>query len=75
MQIWTWPKKFKEKDCTRGTGLTTYAVSQVVRGIMVKALDSGIVVNEFKLQSHYYVHFRTNTIGKSKNTLLLPSMC
>ena len=28
------------------------------RRVMVKALDYGIVVREFVLQSHYYVHFR-----------------
>ena len=27
------------------------------RGVMVKAIDNGIVVSEFILQSHYYVHF------------------
>ena len=34
---------------------------------MVKAMDYGIIVNEFELQSCYYVHFRTNTIGKGMN--------
>ena len=33
-------------------------------GVMVKAMDSEIVVSEFELQSRYYVHFRTNTLGK-----------
>ena len=33
-------------------------------GVMVKAMDSGIVVCEFELQSRYYVHFQTNTLGK-----------
>ena len=28
------------------------------RGVMVKAMDCGIVVREFVLQSHNYVHFR-----------------
>ena len=28
------------------------------RGIMVKAMDCGIVVSEFVLQARYYVHFR-----------------
>ena len=37
------------------------------RGVMVKAKDSGIVVREFVLQSHYYVHFRANTLGKGMN--------
>ena len=34
------------------------------RGVMVKAMDCGIVVSEFVLQSRYYVHFRANTPGK-----------
>ena len=40
--------------------------------VMVKVLDCGIVVSEFELQSHYYVHFRTNTIGKGMNPLIPP---
>ena len=34
------------------------------RDVMVKAMDCGIVVREFVLQSHYYVHFRANTLRK-----------
>ena len=34
------------------------------RGVML-AMDCGIVVSEFFLQSRYYVHFGTNTLGKS----------
>ena len=44
------------------------------RGVMVKALDCGIVVREFVLQSRYYVHFRENTLGKGKSPLILPAM-
>ncbi len=44
------------------------------RGVMVKAMDYGIVVSEFELQSCYYVHFRTNTLGKGMNPLILPAM-
>ena len=44
------------------------------RGVMVKAMDSRIVVREFVLQSHYYVHFRANTLGKGMNPLILPAM-
>ena len=40
-------------------------------GVMVKVLDGGIVVSEFVLQLHYYVHFRTNTLGKGINPLIL----
>ena len=42
--------------------------------VIIKALDCGIVVSEFELQSPYYVHFRTNTLGKSMNPLILPVM-
>ena len=40
------------------------------RGVMVKTMDCEIVVSEFELRSNYssyYVHFRTNTLGKSMN--------
>ena len=43
-------------------------------GVMVKVMDSGIVVSEFVLQSRYYVHFRANTLGKGMNSLILPAM-
>ena len=48
------------------------------RGVLVveivKALDSGLTVSEFELQSRYYVHFPTNTLGKVMNPLILPAM-
>ena len=44
------------------------------RGVMVKAMDCGIVVREFVLQSRYYVYFRANTLGKGMNPLILPAM-
>ena len=43
-------------------------------GVMVKVLDCGIIVNEFKLQSRYNVHFQKNTLGKGMNPLILPAM-
>ena len=45
------------------------------RGVMVKAMDCGIVVREIELQSRYYVHFRANTLGKGMNPLILTAMC
>ena len=42
------------------------------RGVMVNAMDRGIVVSEFELQSGFYVYFRTNTLGKEP--LILPAM-
>ena len=41
---------------------------------MIKAMDYGIVVLEFKLKSRNYVHFGTNTLGKGRNPLILSSM-
>ena len=43
------------------------------RGVMVKAMNFGIVVREFVLQSRYYVHFRANTLGKGMNPSYSPS--
>ena len=40
---------------------------------MVKALDCEIEESEFELQSRYYVLFRTNTLGKGMNPLILPA--
>ena len=39
---------------------------------MVKAMNYGIVVREFVLQSRFYVHFRANTLGEGMNPLILP---
>ncbi len=44
------------------------------RGVMVKAMDCGILVSEFVLQSRYYVHFQANTLVKGMNDLILPAM-
>ena len=46
----------------------------VTRGVMVKAMDCGIVVREFALQSRYHVHFRANTLGNGMNPLILQAM-
>ena len=43
------------------------------RGVMVKAMDYGIVEREFVLQSSYCVHFQTNTLEKGMNPFILPS--
>ena len=44
------------------------------RGLMVKAMDCGIVARDFVLQSRYYVRFRANTLGKGMNPLILAAM-
>ena len=43
-------------------------------GVMVKVMDCGIVVSEFIVQSHYYIHFLANTLGKGMIPLFLPAM-
>ena len=40
-------------------------------GVMVKAVHWEIVARKFELQSHYYVHFRANTLGKGMNPFIL----
>ena len=44
------------------------------RDVMVKAMDCRILLSEFVLQSGYYVHIRTNTLGKGMILLNLPAM-
>ena len=44
------------------------------RGVMVKAMEGGIVESEFVPQSLYYVHFRVNTLGKGMYPLIHPAM-
>ena len=56
------------------TAVSTKSLRGCPRGVMVKAMDCGIVVSEFVFQSHYYVHFRVNTLGKGMNPLILPAM-
>ena len=33
-----------------------------VCGVMIKAMDCGIVVSEFEFQSRYDIHIQTNTL-------------
>ena len=44
---------------------------QIPHGVVAKVLDYSVVVNEFDHQNRYYVHFRTNTLGKGMNPLIL----
>ena len=54
--------------------LYSWQIRGCPRGVMVKAMDCGIVVRDFVLQSRYYVHFRANTLGKGMNPLILRTM-
>ena len=40
---------------------------------MANVLGCDLVVSEFELQSHYYIHFQTNAQGKGMNFLILPA--
>ena len=40
--------------------------------MMVKVQNCGLKVHEFEPESSYYVHFRTNTLGKGMNPLISP---
>ena len=51
-----------------------YIYDGITHGVMVKVMDCRIVVSEFKLPSHYYVHFWSNTLGKGMNPLILPAI-
>ena len=44
------------------------------RGVMIKAIDCGIVVSKFVFQSRYYVHLQANTLEKGMNRLILPAI-
>ena len=52
--------------------LEAITITENPRGIRVKVLDCDIVVYEFELQSCYYFHFQTNSLGKGINLLILP---
>ena len=43
----------------------------VCGGVVANMLDSNVVVNDFELQSRYYVHFWIYTFGKGMNLLFL----
>ena len=60
-------------DISIFTYIFTYT-STFCGGVMVKALDCGIVVRKFELQSSYYVHFQTNTLGKGMDPLIPPAI-
>ena len=43
----------------------TSLLGEVPLVVVANELASDIVVSEFELQSHNYIHFRTNTLDKS----------
>ena len=41
-----------------------------LRDVMANVLDCDMVDRKFELQSHYYVHFQTNTLVKGMNSFI-----
>ena len=75
---YTWFEREHQNYSVFFNNTSTYLSAKVFvgypRGVMVKAMDFGIVVCEFKFQSRYYVDFQANTLGKGMNPLFLPAM-
>ena len=44
------------------------------RGAVANVLNCNIVVSEFRLHSRYYIHFRSNTLGKRYEPIYYPAM-
>ena len=65
---------FAKKRVQAHLKMLSKCLQRCPRGVMVEAMDCGIVVREFVLQLRYYVHFRINTLGKGMNPLILPAM-
>ena len=43
-------------------------VRESLHSVMVKVLDCDLKVSEYKLKSHFYIHFQTTTFGKGMNS-------
>ena len=41
---------------------------------MASVLDCNLEISNFKSQLHYYIHFRTNTFGKSMSPFIPSAM-
>ena len=64
------------------TKILVYLVSKIINvllkkvlgSVMAKEFNCSLEVSEFELKSLYYVHFRTDNLGKGMNLLSLPAM-
>ena len=75
MLITLWLSLFYEYELTLKKIKTSFSLIRgCPRGVIVKAMDFGIAVSEFILQSRYYIYFRANTLGKDMNPLILLAM-
>ena len=42
--------------------------------VVANVFNCNIIESKFELQSYYYIHFWTNTLGKCTNSFILPAM-
>ena len=43
----------------------------IFHGVVANIMDCDVVVSKFEFQSLYCIHFRTNTLGKDMDLLIL----
>ena len=53
---------------------TIYSVIRLPRSVMAKVVDDSLVISDLIIQSHYYIHFRTNSPRKDKSLLITLAM-
>ena len=49
-------------------------LSSIIGGVVTNLLNFGFEESDFELQLHSNVHFRTKTLRKDMNPLMLPSL-
>ena len=63
----------EDKDAVESQGSPCHHDDTIIigssHGVVANMVGCDIVVSEFDLQSHHYVHFRANTLGKGMNPL------
>ena len=60
--------------CESSHRLTHYKYAKNLCGLVDNILECYIVISKFKIQSCYYIFFRTNTLGKGMISLIPLSM-
>ena len=48
----------------------SFVLDERPRCVMAKVLDFSLEVNEFELQSRYFIHFQIYTLGKDMNPII-----
>ena len=61
----------KQKNPLRLSYCFPVKIKRSPHGVIANVLDCDIIGSEFKHHSRYYVHFRTNTLGRGRKPLIL----